>query len=62
MLMWWYGILVYIIASECVSLLDTWQGTIAFLAAFTGSMLLFGILLCVLVARQRQNKERDMRR
>lgn len=52
------GVIAYILLSEAVFSLDTWVGTISLIMGFTVCMLLFGVLLCVLMARQnRQTKK-----
>lgn len=52
------GVIAYILLSEVVFSLDTWAGTISLIVGFTVCMLLFGVLLCVLMARQnRQTKK-----
>jgi hypothetical protein len=51
-----YGQIAYILFSEGSALLWAWAGMIAMIATFTGSTLLFGVLLCILVARQNKGR------
>ena len=51
-MMFWLGMIAYLIISETAALLDTIPGTIAFVAALAVFLLAFGCLLCVLVRRQ----------
>ena len=52
-------VIAYILLSETVFLLDTVGSTIAFLVALLGSMMGFGVLLC-LVVRRGNRQERKL--
>lgn len=57
-MMYWFSMLAYLLISETSSLLDTWEGLIAFVLALLVFLLAFGILLCVLVRRGNRHEKR----
>jgi hypothetical protein len=51
-----YGLIAYILFSEFISLLSSVAGSIAFVGGLAAALLCYGLLLCILVNRQKRKR------